>query len=585
MSHGPIMCKEKYHENEAVQFYCQECDICICQKCTVVSHNGHNMVDIQLAAEEQKMKLTELFSRIKAQAVVVETKIMEQTQLMKKSEDEISAAEKKVEETVEEIIRVATEHQAAIKSELTKVGEAQQRNHATKMEMFQLFATQLKSSLEYGEGVVQRNIGPEILQAGPALLSHCEELLDTQEIKVVKSRHVNYRVNEETMEGVKRLGEVVASYTDPSQSVAEGNGLKEAELGTEIYFTVTTRDFEANQYYDEEDEFAVEIIPPTENDETNGIEIQDFEDGTYTVCYKPNIIGLHEISVTINGKPLDGSPWSVPVTGHQYKALHSFGSFGKGQGEFDDVTGIAVSETTGNIAIADEDNKRVQLFDSGWNYVRTIGNKWVGKRISEPRSVAFTSSGNVIVIHGEATAVNKMFVFTERGQFIKQITLHLTDPQNVFVRPDGHMIVCDIGDDKVKVLSPDGTKLLQSFSGPDCDESPCFAVYHQAKFFVSYDDADCIKVFNREGEFLYDIGSGGSGDGQLDNPTGLAIDKFDNLIVCDNNNDRLQVFTLDGKFINYIQEGLRSPTSIAVTKDGVMFVSANTMENYIHVLH
>ena len=62
-------------------------------------------------------------------------------------------------------------------------------------------------------------------------------------------------------------------------------------------------------------------------------------------------------------------------------------------------------------------------------------------------------------------------------------------------------------------------------------------------------------VFNNAGEYLYDIGSEGSGDGQLRFPTGLAIDKFNRLIVCDAENRRLQLFTLDGKFVAKVAEG------------------------------
>ena len=56
-------------------------------------------------------------------------------------------------------------------------------------------------------------------------------------------------------------------------------------------------------------------------------------------------------------------------------------------------------------------------------------------------------------------------------------------------------------------------------------------------------------VFNNAGEYLYDVGSEGSGDGQLRVPFGLAIDKFNRLIVCDWRNRRMQLFTLDGKYV------------------------------------
>ena len=56
-------------------------------------------------------------------------------------------------------------------------------------------------------------------------------------------------------------------------------------------------------------------------------------------------------------------------------------------------------------------------------------------------------------------------------------------------------------------------------------------------------------ALNNVGECLYDIGSKGSGDGQFSCPTGLAIDRFNRLIVCDRDNNRLQLLTLDGKYV------------------------------------
>ena len=95
-------------------------------------------------------------------------------------------------------------------------------------------------------------------------------------------------------------------------------------------------------------------------------------------------------------------------------------------------------------------------------------------------------------------------------------------PFSLTVACDSRLIVCDLGDNSVKVLSPDGTELLQSFRIPDCDESPWEAVSHQDKFFVSYPTAGCVKTFNKDGDFLYDIGDELAGEGQLSKPRGLV---------------------------------------------------------------
>ena len=58
-----------------------------------------------------------------------------------------------------------------------------------------------------------------------------------------------------------------------------------------------------------------------------------------------------------------------------------------------------------------------------------------------------------------------------------------------------------------------------------------------------------IKVFDKTGVYIHDIGCEGSSNGQFNYPVGLVIDKLNQLIVCDVNNRRLQLFTLSGKFL------------------------------------
>ena len=81
-------------------------------------------------------------------------------------------------------------------------------------------------------------------------------------------------------------------------------------------------------------------------------------------------------------------------------------------------------------------------------------------------------------------------------------------------------------------------------------------------------------MFSKEGKFLYNIGSQGTGDGQLKGPVGLAIDRFNNLIVCDGDNRRLQIFGLDGKFVTKIDKLFSSvPWSVAMSNNGKVFVT------------
>ena len=585
--HRPVMCAEKFHEEELLEYFCEECQVCICLRCGLVNHNRHAIVDVRQAAEEHKMQMMDVMEKVKEKVSAFNMEMKKQNELFEKCKEDILVAQSKVTATVEELVTVLREHETAMITKLHDIYETLQKEHAIQQKNFELFTAQLESCMEYGEAILQRNIAAEISQAKLAIIGRCKELLNAEKVDFQKFPYVGYVTNEENLQNVRCsvLGQVVCSCTDPRRSVAEGNGLDAAEVGRETEFRVETKDSEEKLCYCKDDRVAVSIQSPTEGELEKTIE--DSKDGKYTVKYRAESVGQLDVVITVNGEPLPCCPLRVQVTQHQYQTVFTFGSLGNGQGQFNWPVGIAVSEKTGNIAVADQNNKRIQIFSSEGKFITEFGQQGPGaKKLVEPWSVAFSRSGDVIVCYRTAGQPGKTAVFAESGQFIKHITnKHLKNPTRVSVGRDGHLIVCDVGDKTIRVLSPDGTELFQSFSAPDCDWFPQFAVCHLEKFFVSYFSPHCVKVFNKEGVFLYNIGSEGSGDGQFNGPAGLAVDTFGRLIVCDCNNNRLQVFTLDGKFATKIEPqrtGLGRPLSVAVSNDGRLFVT-DARKHCVHV--
>lgn len=204
----------------------------------------------------------------------------------------------------------------------------------------------------------------------------------------------------------------------------------------------------------------------------------------------------------------------------------------------------------------------MELFSCNLEYLTELGqNGPAAIKLSNITSVAFTQTGDVIVI-----ASGSVICFTISGEFTGCINNKtLNSPFSLTIAYDGSIVVCDTGDKSVKVLSPDGTEMLQSFSALDCDDFPWEAVYHPDVFFVSYPTAGCVKMFNKVGDFIYNIGNENVGYGQLSTPRGLVVDVFENLIVCDEENKSLNFYKLDGTFFKSIRSPmLDCPFSIAV---------------------
>ena len=229
-------------------------------------------------------------------------------------------------------------------------------------------------------------------------MEKCKGLLNAKKMNIYKPSYVQYKTNQEDIQSVRRafLGKVVVSTTDPLQSVAEGKGLKEAEAGREASLTITTKNSEGQQCYNEIDQIVVRVRTPSEQD--LDINIADNEDGKYSVTYTPDCDGQHDVAIKVNGQPLTSSPWSVHMKPHLYHAVRSFGSCGRANGQFVLPRDIAISDKTGNIAVVDFHNKRVQLFDSEGSYLREYGKKKLDAKILyNPFSVAFNESGDVTI--------------------------------------------------------------------------------------------------------------------------------------------------------------------------------------------
>ena len=94
--------------------------------------------------------------------------------------------------------------------------------------------TQLKSCVERGETIVQRNISAEVLQTNQAIVKRCEELLKARKTDIYPPSHVNYMV-EQKVKILDRI--IVVSDTDPSLSLAEVASLKDVsgKYGNKFY--------------------------------------------------------------------------------------------------------------------------------------------------------------------------------------------------------------------------------------------------------------------------------------------------------------------------------------------------------------
>ena len=97
-------------------------------------------------------------------------------------------------------------------------------------------------------------------------------------------------------------------------------------------------------------------------------------------------------------------------------SILNYGSSGSGDGEFDKAKGIAVHPSSGEVFVAEELNRRVQVFDKDGNFIRKFGSNGTAPgQLQSVLDLAFLKDGRLVV-----SDTKKLHWFNADGTFIKR---------------------------------------------------------------------------------------------------------------------------------------------------------------------
>ena len=99
------------------------------------------------------------------------------------------------------------------------------------------------------------------------------------------------------------------------------------------------------------------------------------------------------------------------------------------------------------------------------------------------------------------------------------------------------------------------------------------AINEEGEIFIADGYANArVHKFTSNGEHIMSWGDPGSEDGQFNLPHGVWIDKQGEVLVSDRENDRIQVFTQDGKYIKTWPTKLIGPALMYIDDDNIVYI-------------
>jgi DNA-binding beta-propeller fold protein YncE len=162
----------------------------------------------------------------------------------------------------------------------------------------------------------------------------------------------------------------------------------------------------------------------------------------------------------------------------------------------------------------------------------------------------------------------------------------------ITIGPDDSVYCVDDADHTVRKYTSDGQLLLTlgtggqasdtgyskenprvQYGGPPFNRPTNLAVAPNGELFVSdgYGNAR-VHRFSASGELLQSWGQPGTAPGQFNTPHGIWVHPDGRVFVCDRENDRLQIFSPDGEYLQSWTD-VRRPTQLYIDREGITYVA------------
>jgi tripartite motif-containing protein 2/3 len=470
-------------------------------------------------------------------------------------------------EMKDRMIEAVTNRCAVLVSEVEEAEEKRRRDLEEHKKTLQDQMKQLEHFKSSAEDIVYDGTTREQLSVRKAMIQRASTLTSTPIPPPPPSSSSIHFVSEKREEAEKILSQVgrLSLGADPETSTMEGltianNTVECRPWNVPLMLKVVTRDHSGSQCAFG-GENVVSVLTPT----TCGVpvlgKVEDNGDGTYQVIFVSVPSEECELSVTVNGVHMKGSPVNV-------KMCYPNTIKQEIRGDKERRFRALVYTKQGTLLATDNKNKEVCTFAKNGEMLNSFKVQDPGGNVD---GIASLSDGNIAV---SLYSRNCIAVYRPNGELVKEFgSDRLNGPSGLAVNNKGQLFVAEYQGHRVSVYSENG-EFQYSFGsrGSQPGEFVCpdhLCIGQDGLLYVSDRDNHRIQVFQQDGRFVRQFGKD-----VLTSPNGVALTKDGHIVVASESVNKLSIFSPSGECVHEVKDvGLKNPYGVAVTDDGFIFVA------------
>ena len=584
------------HKEKLLELYCKTCNTLICSNCTIRLHHGHQYDVASDTFKKHKQEIADQLQPVKYHLATVNKALHSFEARSREIQDQRDANQAEIHKQIDQLQQALEQRRTELIGQLDQLTQHKLKSLAAQRDQVVLLHTQLASCLEYVEGSLKTGTQGEILEMKAPLLKQMSQItadFNPDALTPKEIANIALIADSELHHACEKFAKVAAAVLSvcPEKCYSTGNGLRGGTVGKLASVTVHCISQVGKEYRQAVSGIAAKLVCCKDTLKVK-CQVKKGGDGEYEIQYQPATRGQHQLHITIGGRSIKGSPYSMvagpalhslgkPVKvipnvhspwgiatnskGHIVVAerggscisvftpegvkIQSFGRKGTAPGEFIDPFGITVDRDD-NIIVMDSSNNRIQKFTSEGKFLTAVGTKGSGPlQFTCPTGVGINTTNSKLYIAEDGPnhriqILNKdMTLSSCFGRNGRSENGHFNNPLGVAFDSTGNLYVADCYNYRVQVFTPEG-KFLRKFGVSDEHGSKPYSIAIDSKdtVYIAGWDFNCILIYTSQGQFLRSFSSTGKADGQLQSPRGVALDKDGYILVSDTGNNRIQLF-------------------------------------------